>query len=100
MKGPVKREEIIPQMERHSIDVMCLQEAKIPDSCYEVRKGFTFVFSSVSTISEHWGVGICYGSYMDKYRNYYKQIPSNRMPMEINLHGNPMIIISTYIRTT
>ena len=32
-----------------------------------------------------------------KYRNYYKQISSNIMSMEINMHGNPMIIISTYI---
>ena len=34
---------------------------------------------------------------MEKYRNYYKQISSNIMSMEINMHGNPMIIISTYI---
>ena len=32
-----------------------------------------------------------------KYRNYYKQISSNIMSMEIKMHGNPMIIISTYI---
>ena len=34
---------------------------------------------------------------MEEYRNYYKQISSNIMSMEINMHGNPMIIISTYI---
>ena len=45
MGDPVKREEIVLHMERHNIDIMCLQETKIPDSCYEVRKGFTFVFS-------------------------------------------------------
>ena len=28
MKDPVKREEIILQMERHNIDIMCLQETK------------------------------------------------------------------------
>ena len=97
MRDPVKREETILQMERHNIDIMCIQETKIRDSCYEVRKGFTFVFSSVSTIREHWGVGICYRSYMGNYRNYYKQLSSNIMSMEINMHGNPMIIISAYI---
>ena len=98
MKDMVKREEIILQMERHNIDIMCLRTRnKIPDSCCEVRKGFTFVFSSVSTIREHWGVGICYRNYLEIYRNYYKQISSNIMSMEINMHGNPMIIISTYI---
>ena len=70
---------------------------KIPDSCYEVGKGFTSVFSSVSAVREHWGIGICYRSYMDKYRHYYKQISSNVMSMETNMHGNPIIIISTYI---
>ena len=34
---------------------------------------------------------------MDKYRNYYKQISSNIMSMEIDMHGNPIIIISAYI---
>ena len=65
MKGPVEREEVIREMERHSSDIMCLQETKIPDACYEVRKGFTFVFSSVSTIREHWGAGICYRNYTE-----------------------------------
>ena len=37
----------------------------IPDSCCEVRKGYTFVFSSASTDREHWGVGLCYKSYME-----------------------------------
>ena len=96
MRDPVKREEIILQMGRHNIDIMCLQETKIPDSCYEVIKYFTFVFSSVSKIREHWGVGICYRNYVKKYRNHYKQISSNIMSMEINMHGNPLIIISVY----
>ena len=100
MRDPVKREKIILQMERHSIDIMCLQETKIPDSCFEIKKGFTFVFSLVSTIREHWGVGICYRNYMETHRNYYKQNSSNIMAMEINMHGNPIIRISTYIHTT
>ena len=74
MRDPVKREEIITQMDANGIDIMCLQETKIPDSCYEVRKGYTFVFSSTSTDREHWGVGLCYkqlhrniGTTTDKY---------------------------------
>ena len=58
MRDPVKREEIITQMDSNRIDIMCLQETKHPDSCYEVRKGYTFVFSSTSTDREHWGVGL------------------------------------------
>ena len=96
MKDPVDREEIILEMERHNIDRMCLLE-KIPDSCYEARKGFTFVFSPVSTIREHWGVGICHRNFIEKFRNRYKQTSSNLTPMEINMHGNPLIIISAYI---
>ena len=44
MRDPTKREEIITQMEKNGIGIMCLQETKIPDSCYEVWKGYTFVF--------------------------------------------------------
>ena len=53
MRDPVKREEKITQMEANGIDIMCIQETKIPDSCYEIRKGYTFVFSSTSTVREH-----------------------------------------------
>ena len=76
VRDPAKREEIILQMERHKIDIMCIQETKIPDCCYEVREGFTFAFSSVSTIREHWGVGIC-------YRNYIQTNPEQH-----NVNGN------------
>ena len=66
MRDPVKREEIITQMETNGIDTMCLQETKVQNSCYEIRKGYTFVFSSTSTDREHWGVGLCYKNYIDK----------------------------------
>ena len=33
MRDPVKREEMITQMETNEVDIMCLQETKIPDSC-------------------------------------------------------------------
>ena len=52
-------------MDANGIDIMCLQETKIPDSCYEVRKGYTFVPSSTSTDREHWGVGLCYKRYIE-----------------------------------
>ena len=59
MRDPIKRENI-RQMEASGIDRMCLQETTNPDSCYEVRKGYTFVFSSTSADREYWGVGLCY----------------------------------------
>ena len=60
MRDPVKREEVITQMETNGIDIMCLQDTTIPDSCCEIRKGYTFVFSSTGTDREHWGVRLCY----------------------------------------
>ena len=97
LRDPAKREEIIVQMDTSGVDVMCLQETKIFDSCYDVRKGYTFVFSSASTDREHWGVGICYKSYVEKSRNYYRQVSSNMVAMELNMRGNPLIIASVYI---
>ena len=96
MEDPVNREEIITQMEANGIHIMCLQGTKIRDSCYKVRKGYTFVFPSTSTDREHWGVGLCYKNYIEKYRNYYRQVSSNMIAMELNMHGNPLIIASVY----
>eukprot|EP00972_Heterocapsa_arctica_P057002 8410641-Heterocapsa_arctica.AAC.1 len=31
---------------------------------------------------------------LDNYRNYYQQVYSNMMEIEINMHGNPLIIIT------
>ena len=95
MGDPVKRKEIITQMEAN--DVMCSQETRIPDSCYKVRKGYTFVFSPTSIDREHWGVGLCYKQLNSKYRNYYCQVSGNMIAMELNMHGNPLIIASVYI---
>ena len=55
------------------------------------------MFSSVSTVREDWGIGICCRNYMETYRNYNEQISSNIMSMEINMHGNPMVIVSAYM---
>ena len=97
MRDPVKREDIITQMETNGVDIMCLQETKIPDPCYEVRKGYTFASSSTSTDREHWGVGLCYKNDIETYRNYYRQVSSNMVAMELNMHGNPLITASVYI---
>ena len=60
MKESAKREQIIQQMVRHNIDVACIQETNIPDSCSEARDSHTFVFSSnTPTNKEDWGVGFC-----------------------------------------
>ena len=77
---------------------MCIQETKFSNSTSDKRKGHTFVFSSDSNNNrEHHGVGICYNNQMEKSRNNYKQIGSHIMTIEINMHGNPMVIASTYI---
>ena len=61
MNESAKREQIIQQMIRHNIDVACIQETNIPDSCSETRDSHTFVFSSnTPTKKEDWGVGFCY----------------------------------------
>eukprot|EP00972_Heterocapsa_arctica_P018041 2666912-Heterocapsa_arctica.AAC.1 len=74
-------------MEKHDISILCLQETSIPHSCVEDKQGYTFLFSSSSTPNEEYhGVGFCYKKSMEKYRNYYQQIDSNMMEIEINMH--------------
>ena len=62
-----------------------------------MRKGYTFVFPPTSADREHWGVGICYKGYMEKYRNYHRQVSNNLIAMELNMHGNPIMLASAYI---
>uniref|UniRef100_UPI00404B0406 endonuclease/exonuclease/phosphatase family protein n=1 Tax=Flavobacterium sp. TaxID=239 RepID=UPI00404B0406 len=98
MKEFAKREQIIQEMISRKIDIMCIQETKLPSSTVEKRKGHTFVFSTNSKDNrEHHGVGICYNNKMEKYRNNYKQINNHILTIEINMHGNPMTIASIYI---
>ena len=97
MEEFTKREQITQEMIKGNLDIMCIQETKLSNSTVE-KKGHTFVFSSDSSNNrEHRGVGICYNSKMEKYRNNYKQTDSHIMTIEINMHGNPMVIASTYI---
>ena len=85
-------------MVKGNLDIMCIQETKVSNSTVEQIKGHTFVCSSDSNNNrEHHGVGICYNNKIEKYRNNYKHIDSHIMTIEINMHGNPMAVASTYI---
>ena len=79
-----------------NIDILCIQETKLPNSTVEKRKRHTFAFPTNSKDNrEHHGVGICYNK-MEKYRNNYKQIDNHILTLEI-MHGNPLTIASIHI---
>ena len=59
-------------MKKNSIDLLCLQETKIPSSCIEQRDKYLFVFSTLEEGgTDHHGVGFCYNRRIEKYRNHY-----------------------------
>ena len=63
-----KREQIIQEMIKGNLDIMCIQETKLSNSTDEKRKGHTFVFSPGSNNNrEHHGVGTCYNNKMGKH---------------------------------
>ena len=98
MKESAKREQIIQQMIGHNIDIACIQETNIPDSCSETRDSHTFVFSSNTPNDKgDWGAGLCYKRTYEKYRANYLKISSNVATMELCMHGNPLVIISCYL---
>ena len=77
---------------------VCLQETKIPSSSIEQRDEYVFVFSTSETDgTEHHGVGSCYNRRVEKYRNHYLQHSSHIAEIEINMHGNPLVILSLYM---
>ena len=60
LKEITKREQVITYMKSNSIDLLCLQETKIPSSSVEQKGNYVFVFSSSAEGGvEHHGVGFC-----------------------------------------
>ena len=98
MREITKREQVITYMEKNSIDLLCMQETKIPSSSIEQRDNYIFVFSTSETGgADHHGVGFCYNRKIEKYRNHYIQHSSHLAEMEINMHGNPLVILTAYM---
>ena len=72
MKEISKREQVVIYMKNNSIDLLCMQETKIPSSSIEQRGNYVFVFSaSAEGGNEHHGVGFCYNRSIEKYRDHY-----------------------------
>ena len=98
LKEITKREQVITYMKINSLDLLCLQETKIPISSIEQKGNYVFVFSSSAEGGvEHHGVGFCYSRKIEKYRNHYIQHSSHLSEIEINMHGNPLVILSAYM---
>ena len=56
-----KREQVVTYMKKNTIDLLCLQETKIPSSSIEQRSKYAFVFaSSAEGAADLHGVGFCY----------------------------------------
>ena len=59
---------------------------------------YVFVFSTSETGgTDHHGVGFCYNRRIEKYRNHYIQHSSHLAEMEINMHGNPLVILTAHM---
>ena len=69
----------------------------MPGSNVERKDTHSFIFSSdIQGNEEHHGVGFCF-SHNRKYRNHYIQHSSHLVEMEINNHGNNLVILGVYI---
>ena len=98
MRVITKREQTITYMQKNSIDLLCLQETKTPSSSVEQRDKHIFVFSTSETGgTDRHGVGFCYNRRIGKYRNHYIQHSSHLAEMGINMHGNPLVILTAYM---
>ena len=59
---------------------------------------YIFVFSTSETGgTDHHGVGCCYNRRIEKYRNHYIQHSSHLAEMEINMHGNQLVILTAHM---
>ena len=98
MREITKREQVITYTKKSSIDLWCLQETKTPSSSIEQRDKYIFVSPTSETGgTDHHGAGFCYNRGIEKYRNRYIQHSSHLAEMEINMHGNPLVIITAYM---
>ena len=101
MREITEREQVITYMKKNSIDLLCLQETKIPSYNIEQRNSYIFVFSTSETGgTDHHGVGFCYKRGIGKYRNHYIQHSSHLAEMEINMHGKPLVIRTHSLHAT
>ena len=88
MKEITKGEQVITQMKKNSIDILCLQETKVPSSSIEQRDKYIFLFSTTETGgTDHQGVGFCYNRKIEKYSNHYIEHRSHLAEMEIHMHA-------------
>ena len=56
------------------------------------------VFSTSETGgTDNRGVGFSYNRRIEKYRNHYIQHSSHLAEMEINMRGNPLVILTAYM---
>ena len=46
---------------------------------------------------EYHGVGFCCNRRIEKYRNHYLRHSRHLAEMDINVHGNPLVILSAYM---
>ena len=98
MREITKREQVITYLKKNSINLLCLQETKIPSSSIEQRDSYIFVFSTSETGgTDHHGVGFGYHREIEKYRDHYTQHSSHIAEMGINMHGNPLVILTAYM---
>ena len=94
----ITKRSYITYMNKNLIYLLCLQETKIPSSSIEQRDKYIFVFSTPETGgTDHHGVGFCYNRRIGKYRNHYIQHSSHLAEMGINMHGNPVVILTAYM---
>ena len=97
MREITKREQLTTYMKNKGLDIVRLQEIKIPSSSLEQRGEFTFVFASSSeTGTDYHGVGICYRRNIDKYRNHYIQHTSHLAEIEKHTRQSISYIFSIY----
>ena len=69
----------------------------MPGSNMERKDTHTFIFSSdIQGDEEHHGVGFCFSHKIEAYRNHYIQHSSYLVEMEINSHGNNLVILVVY----
>ena len=98
MKDITKREQIITHMIEHKIDILCLQETKMPGSNAERKHTHSFILPI--GYSRKGGTSwsrILLQPQNGKYRNHYIQHSSHLVEMEINSHGNNLVILGVYI---
>ena len=89
--------EVILHMRRYSIDILCIQETWVKESCVYQQDGFMIVLSGSESVERSWaGVGFIIAPWCVRRVKCYRQVSDRMASLRVKIVGGTLGLISRY----